>query len=693
MKILMLCTHPTGGAAIAARRQMQALNHLGHDCKLASIVEDFASKTISVLSQGDDVLLSVPAHDFNYVGRFTYDLCTNNRTDISNTWFSFWPCAGVQDEKLLEICLDFDVIHFHWVTQLVTSRFLRRLKSYNRRLVFTGHDMHFFTGGCHYSAGCTRYRTDCHPCLQLRTDPVHFVENSFQQKISALQNLRATWLFPSHWLADCFRQSALHDDHTSVKVLHNCIDTDRFHCLPEDQRCQLRRTLGFPDDEIVFVAGASDNREQRKGFIHIARALDRLVDALRHPPLGPACRCSIITFGLGKPDFGFESPQLRHVHLGPVDEERIIALFQTADALLFPSEEENFSNTILESLLCGCPVAAFAIGGVPDIVTHAVNGLLADRISSLEFGSLVARLAEPGASQTLRQSTRDWREEHASRYGYAHIGAELSRVYADAEAVTHPRTFRSPFPLGASETFYADMMGRLCRDVSPEGSKTSDIIARAIRIINGEDPPQPESSLTIPSLYSGFGFEEYHKDLGRLAWMLDEAHVYFKATEGMRPALCIQVQQFSWVNDILDRAMSDFSATINGHAVPVHTVSRGTEGYYTYLWLVMEPNMLVAGQYNSLDLFCGTLAYDNTNDPRRLSFLHYQAALIDLVAVQHCLGQFVLDYATSAALSLKASQTQYLCNQWKKDENVQASLPNTIQVLLDFLNVKPEAAS
>jgi len=81
-----------------------------------------------------------------------------------------------------------------------------------------------------------------------------------------------------------------------------------------------------------------------------------------------------------------------------------------AAVLVFTSElTEAQPLTIAEAFACGVPVAAFRTGGVPDLVEHGMNGLLADPgdeaalrrhvAELLEDTALRSRLAE-GASRT-----------------------------------------------------------------------------------------------------------------------------------------------------------------------------------------------------------------------------------------------------------------------------------------------------
>ncbi len=50
--------------------------------------------------------------------------------------------------------------------------------------------------------------------------------------------------------------------------------------------------------------------------------------------------------------------------LGRLDDERLALAYAAADVFVLPTLAENLPNTALESIACGTPVAAFAVGGV-----------------------------------------------------------------------------------------------------------------------------------------------------------------------------------------------------------------------------------------------------------------------------------------------------------------------------------------
>jgi glycosyltransferase involved in cell wall biosynthesis len=71
------------------------------------------------------------------------------------------------------------------------------------------------------------------------------------------------------------------------------------------------------------------------------------------------------------------------IYQGRIFDERLLsAAYSAVDALVIPSREDNLPNTMLESLACGTPVISFPVGGIPEIITQGVNGLLADKVNS-----------------------------------------------------------------------------------------------------------------------------------------------------------------------------------------------------------------------------------------------------------------------------------------------------------------------
>lgn len=69
------------------------------------------------------------------------------------------------------------------------------------------------------------------------------------------------------------------------------------------------------------------------------------------------------------------------------------------DVFVLSSDTESFPNALLEAMACGCCVVASGVGGVPELVRHATNGLLFD---AGNVDQLVAHLRTVAGNPDLR---------------------------------------------------------------------------------------------------------------------------------------------------------------------------------------------------------------------------------------------------------------------------------------------------
>lgn len=685
MKILMVSTFVSGGATIAARRQAKALIERGIECCLVCVKENWEREDVHVTKDGYQILINVPAFSWNYSGKLTTAYCKNNRSDVSNTWFSFWPTETLFDEQLLNLCAEFDVIHFHWISLMVSSKFTNQLAKLNKRVVFTSHDMNHFTGGCHYNAGCREFETGCDICPHLLSDPLKFVETSYLIKIAALRELNATWLFPSQWLLDEFILSKLSKKTDVKKLLRNCLDVNKFTYLQENARDAKREELGFYKNELVYVAGAADNTEKRKGFEHLNSGIQQLSTQLNISDQ-QGQRLVIVTFGHGDPKINTGSPRIRHQHLGVIDENQMISLLQSSDLMIFPSVEENFSNLILESLMCGCPVLGFRIGGVPDIVVPNVNGHLVNLIDTDLFGDAMIALASLERIKDLRVTTRKWRDINTEFYCYDHIANELIDVYREISLKPNTKTDPKVETVSPKIAAFQSFWGLTRRKETNMAYMLTENIVRYVRDSKSGEKNEYSKRAKLDAIFKGYSDSVQLDLVGRAAWILQDNLILFNVNDSNRPALCIQIPNVDWIVNFLNQALAKLQVSTNFKESKYHISKQGNNCKFIYLWIVPGMESFVKNAINCLRLNFDGPSIPYKDDQRGLCILFSQVALVDLNYLESMASDsFIPDYATSNALNLKITQTECIWQGWNEKTNELAYLPSVISMWSEVL--------
>ena len=114
---------------------------------------------------------------------------------------------------------------------------------------------------------------------------------------------------------------------------------------------------------------------------------------------------------------------------GWADRETLRARLSTAAAVALPSIEDNCPMVVLEAMAAGVPVIAPNVGGVPDLVTDGVNGLLCDPSDAQSMAGAVERiLGDPNASGTLAATAK---EEAAKRFHPRLIAERHVAIYRE----------------------------------------------------------------------------------------------------------------------------------------------------------------------------------------------------------------------------------------------------------------------
>ncbi|MGH8893757.1 MAG: glycosyltransferase [Actinomycetes bacterium] len=206
-----------------------------------------------------------------------------------------------------------------------------------------------------------------------------------------------------------------------VEVLVHGVVLDDYRNV-RDRRAEERQRLRIDEDAVVVTTVANLRRE--KGYPELLAAAEVVLAqepgtvflAAGQGALRQALHADHARRRLGK---GFR-------FLGQVDD--VPALLAASDVFVLPSRFEGTPIAIMETLCVGLPIVATSVGGIPEEVTHGVEGMLVPpRNAKALAASLLSLVREP--------ETRDRMAEMATRRGAAFdirtaIG-RMEQVYAD----------------------------------------------------------------------------------------------------------------------------------------------------------------------------------------------------------------------------------------------------------------------
>ena len=253
-----------------------------------------------------------------------------------------------------------DIVHIHELHAYFVNvvPLLSFLKKRGTKVIFTNHCEFLYTGKCGHSKECTRYQDQCGSCPHVKDYPAslffdHTAHMLFQKK-SVFQDWdNCYFTSPSKWLNNKMSLSFLKDK--ARFVVHNGIDTKQF-----------------------FFSGSKTKQGKQKTILSIApNIMSDLKGGYRVLELAKRFQQEEINFILVGSDkkISGELPSNATILPRINDKNKLIQLYNSADAFLICSSNETFPTTSLEAQCCGLPIYGFDVGGVKETIVEG-NGIL-----------------------------------------------------------------------------------------------------------------------------------------------------------------------------------------------------------------------------------------------------------------------------------------------------------------------------
>jgi glycosyltransferase involved in cell wall biosynthesis len=353
-----------------------------------------------------------------------------------------------------------DIIHLHWINKgFVSLNGLEHLMGMGKKIVWTCHDMWPFTGGCYHPRGCEHFHRGCGNCQYLKHP--HASDLSFQvfqkkKRIFTAVAKELQFVTPSEWLKHQAEQSGMlkldvaqsgnsignhsqsemahkemaqteefnheHPGIPKIQVIPNPIDTDFFRPISQPESIRFEETVDAP---IVLMFAAANLGNPAKGFAEFRLICNGLVER----GLSQFKALIVGENRLPQGDLGLKCEVEALGFISDANEMRDI--YRRADIYVTTSHEENLPTTIMESLSCGVPVAAFAVGGIPEMISvEAENrtGWLAKKLDVDALIQDIEKYAQMGTAER-NQIKANCRVSAIAKYGSEAVAKQYLQVY------------------------------------------------------------------------------------------------------------------------------------------------------------------------------------------------------------------------------------------------------------------------
>ena len=209
-----------------------------------------------------------------------------------------------------------------------------------------------------------------------------------------------------------------------VSVVMNGIDFERVKVSGVDARTRIRKEFDCEDKHLLLIVA---RLHPEKGHHYLFQALPEIRQRCSKP-------VRLLVAGVGTFDAAYREDVSS---AGCADMVEFLGfrkdspdLIAGADLLVLPSLAEAFGLVLTEALYLGTPVVASRVGGIPEIVSDGVDGVLVPAADSHALADAIVRLLENPAER--HRLAGAGRERVVSRFRFEEMVRSYEMIYAKA---------------------------------------------------------------------------------------------------------------------------------------------------------------------------------------------------------------------------------------------------------------------
>ncbi len=153
------------------------------------------------------------------------------------------------------------------------------------------------------------------------------------------------------------------DRQLKISVIPNAMDTSAFR-----ERNSTAESSFDDPIRILFVGAIGKLKGEKDLIAALARVRNEIPETL------------VSILGYGAEDLAAECTAQGIAdlieHLGPVSMDDRIAFYERSDIFVLPTYAEAMPMSVIEAMAAGLPVITTAVGGIPELIEHDIEGLL-----------------------------------------------------------------------------------------------------------------------------------------------------------------------------------------------------------------------------------------------------------------------------------------------------------------------------
>lgn len=372
MKIVHISTYDYGGAGLAALRLHKALLEKGIDSKMLVREKQSNLDTVYVAKESGinkynppkSPILRLFKVGLRKIGigipkleKFKKRI---NLLQIKYPTFYTFPISSYELHKH-PLITEAQIIHLHWIEDFLDYNTF--FKNVNKPIIWTFHDINPMQGGFHH----IRKKETYYPYYKSIEDKLYDIKKT---AISCNENINLVAI--SEQMERLISSHELYKSRP-ISLIPNSIDGNKFNMLNKED---VRRILGFPIDKRIFLFVNTYLNDTEKG-------LDLAIEAINSLAINNAL---LICVGEGT----IPPVSIPTIHFHSIkDSIWLSLLYSMSDFLLFPSHQESFAQTPLESICCGTPVLITPVSGAEDLITKD-NGIISKDFSVNSFANCIS---------------------------------------------------------------------------------------------------------------------------------------------------------------------------------------------------------------------------------------------------------------------------------------------------------------